>query len=99
MENNFSEEQKYLQAKKRVKDIKGFYIQFFLYCTVTPIIIAVNLIFSPGHHWFWYSTIGWAFGIFFHWMAVFGFRKIGFSKDWEEKKIREIMEEEKNKNN
>jgi hypothetical protein len=27
-------------------------------------------------------------------MAVFGFRKIGFGKDWEEKKIKEIMEDQ-----
>ena len=28
--NNFLQEQSYIIAKKRVKDIKGFYIQFFL---------------------------------------------------------------------
>ena len=51
--------------------------------------------FSHGFYWFWFPTIGWAIAVFFHWMAVFGFNKIGFSKDWEEKRIKELMEEYK----
>ncbi len=98
MQQDFTQEQAYIKAKKRVKDIKGFYIHFSVYCIVIPIIITVNLLFSPGFHWFWFSLLGWGVGIFFHWMAVFGFRKIGFGKDWEEKKIKEIMEEQSKKN-
>ena len=97
MEDNYLEERQYLKAKKRVKEIKGFYIQFFLYVFITPIIITTNLVFSPSYHWFWFSTIGWAIGVFFHWMAVFGFRKLGFGDHWEEKKIQEIMQEQKNR--
>ena len=93
--NNFLHEQAYMKAEKRVKEIKGFYIQFFLYCVTTPLLIAINLMFSPGFYWFWFPTIGWAIAVFFHWMAVFGFNKIGFSKDWEEKRIKELMEEYK----
>jgi len=98
MESDFMQEQAYIKAKKRVKNIKGFYIQLFLYCAITPIIITVNLVFSPGYHWFWFSTIGWAIGVFFHWLAVFGFSKIGYGKDWEEKKIKEIMEQNNTNN-
>jgi len=94
MQINFSEEQKYLKAKKRVKEMKGFYIQLFLYLLLTPMLIVINLILSPQFQWFWFSTIGWAIGVFFHWMAVFGFKKIGFGKNWEENKIKELMDAE-----
>lgn len=99
IENNFIEEQRYLKAKKRVEDIKGFYVHLALYCFCIPILIAVNLIFSPQFHWFWFSTIGWALAIFFHWLGVFGFKKLGFNKDWEKRKIEELMEQDKKDNN
>ena len=98
MQQVFTKEQEYIKAKKRVKEIKGCYIHFSLYVLIMPIIITVNLLFSPGFHWFWFSLLGWGVGVFFHWMAVFGYRKIGFGKDWEERKIKELMEEQSKKN-
>ncbi|MDC0087344.1 2TM domain-containing protein, partial [Polaribacter sp.] len=41
--------------------------------------------------------IGWGIGLFTHWLQVFGFRKIGFGKNWEENKIKEIMAAHSNK--
>lgn len=95
MENNFLKEQHYLKAKKRVKDIKGFYVHFIVFCTTMPVIIATNLIFVPGFHWFWFSLTGWGVGIFFHWLGVFGFQLLGLGKNWEERKIKEIMDKNK----
>ena len=77
-----------------MKDIKAFYSYLSVYCFVIPFIIFMNLKFEPRFHWFWFSTIGWATGVLFHWVTVSGFRKIGFGKDWEEKKIKELTEEQ-----
>lgn len=93
MEANYKEEQKYFKAKKRVNDIKGFYVHLFIYLITIPIIITVNLMFVPSFHWFWFSVLGWGMGLFFHWLGVFGFQKLGLDKDWEEKKIKEFMNE------
>jgi len=95
MKNNFLEEQAYKSVKKRVKKIKGFYVHLSIYCFVIPILIFANLKFDPHFHWFWFSLLGWGIGLLSHWLHVFGFDKIGLSKDWEERKIREIMEENK----
>jgi hypothetical protein len=95
--DNYSEEKSYLRAKKRAKEIKGFYIHLLIFSLSTPIIVAVNLIFVPSFHWFWFSVLGWGLGLFFHWMAIFGFEKFGFTKDWESKKIKELMEEDRRK--
>ncbi|MGB0880515.1 MAG: 2TM domain-containing protein [Polaribacter sp.] len=94
METEYLKEQQYIKIKKRVKEIKAFYIQLFLYIGIMPIIIITNLLFSPGFHFFWFALLGWGIGVFFHWLAVFGFKKIGFGKDWEEKKIKELLEEQ-----
>ncbi|NVJ88873.1 MAG: 2TM domain-containing protein [Flavobacteriaceae bacterium] len=91
MESEFLEEQRYLKAKKRVKDIKGFYVHLFVYLITIPIIIYVNLVFVPGFHWFWFSVLGWGVGILFHWLGVFGFNKLGLGKEWEELKISGYM--------
>ncbi|WP_299665646.1 2TM domain-containing protein [uncultured Polaribacter sp.] len=93
MNQDFTEEQKYLSAKKRVKDIKGFYTHLAIYCLVIPIIIFVNLKFEPHFHWFWFSLLGWGIGLSSHWFSIFGFRLLGFGKNWEDKKIKTMMNE------
>ncbi|WP_264553859.1 histidine kinase [Flavobacterium sp. N2038] len=95
MENNaeYTDENKaYFRAKKRVEELKGFYANVISYCCVIPCLIFVNLTFSPGFQWFWFSALGWGFGVVMHAFKVFG-----YSTNWEERKIREILERENNK--
>ncbi|MEN8912747.1 MAG: 2TM domain-containing protein [Polaribacter sp.] len=100
MELNYNkEDQDYKAAKSRVKQIKAFYTHATVYCIIIPTIIFMNLRFEPHFHWFWFSTIGWGIGLGVHWFNTFGFRKLGYGKDWEEKKIQEIMQQNKNNYN
>jgi hypothetical protein len=92
MEANFEQQQRFYKAQKKVKEIKGFYTHLVVYCLVIPVIIFVNLKFTPQFFWFWFSVFGWGLGLFFHWLGVFGFDLLGLGKNWEEKKIREIMD-------
>jgi hypothetical protein len=46
--------------------------------------------------WFIYTLIGWGIGVIGHALSVFG-NIFMFSKDWEDKKIKALMEEENNK--
>lgn len=89
MENKYIEEQRYLKAKKKVKEIKGFYVHLTLYLLNTPLIITVNLLTSPQFHWFWFSVLGWGIAIGIHAFLTFGDNLLG--KDWEEEKIKELM--------
>ena len=86
-------------AYKRVKRIKGFYIHALVYVLVNAFIIIsnTNSIESSGFlNWETYSTaIFWGIGLLAHGLSVFG-RNIFFSQNWEEKKIQELMEKEKN---
>lgn len=90
---DYSDENKaYFRAKKRVEELKGFYGNIISYCCVIPFLVFINLKFSPGFQWFWFSALGWGFGVVMHAFKVFG-----YSSDWEERKIREILEKENNK--
>jgi hypothetical protein len=96
MERAFTKDQKYLQAVKRIEKIKGFYMHLTVYGLIIPTIIFVNLKFEPHFHWFWFSLLGWGIGLLIHWLNIFGFNLLGIGKNWEDKKIKEMMKEDKN---
>jgi len=97
MDTKNNKEERYLKAQKRVKDVKGFYIHVLVTVFIISIIISANLIFSPEFHWFWFATIGLVTGVIIHWIVVFGVKILGFDRDWESKKIKEFMEQNKSK--
>ncbi|WP_409415903.1 2TM domain-containing protein [Flavobacterium sp. PS2] len=92
--SDYSENSAYYRAKKRVEQLKGFYGNLISYCCVIPFLIFVNLQFSPGFQWFWFSALGWGFGLLMHAFKVFG-----YSTNWEERKIQEILRKQENKQN
>ena len=106
MERDFTQHQSYLKAKKKVKAIKGFYVHVIVYVLVN-IFISGLIIYglTRGSRSFHealsnfgvYSTwLFWGIGIFFHWVGVFGFTSL-ISKDWETRKVKELMEKETDK--
>ena len=91
---NYIENTAYYRAKKRVEQLKGFYGSLISYCIVIPILIFINLKYMPHFQWFWFSAAGWGFGLLMHAFKVFG-----YSSNWEERKIQEILRKEENKQN
>ena len=91
METNakYNEDNSYYRAKKRVEELKGFYGNLISYCCVVPVLIYINLTYSPHFQWFWFSAGGWGFGLIMHALKVFG-----YSTNWEERKIQEILRKE-----
>lgn len=99
METNYKENISYKAAHKRVKDIKGFYIHFLVYVLINAAIFVVTTQdegFIDGlTNLSNYTTIFfWGIGLFAHWASVFGPGFI-FGKKWEEKKIKELMDQDK----
>ena len=97
MEKN-NDFERYQKARKQVQELKGFYSHLSSYIVVMAIIIYINLTYTPEVLWFFWTLFGWGIGLFFHAMRVFNFFPF-FNKDWEEKKIKQFMEEEKANNN
>lgn len=84
-----NEGSKYLRAKKRVDDLKGFYGNLISYCCVIPFLIFINYSTYWGFQWFWFPVFGWGIGL-----AIHGFTVFGYGSNWEERKIRELMDKE-----
>jgi 2TM domain len=97
MERNNNEYERYQKAKKQVEEIKGFYVHLSSYIAVMIVLIFINLKYTPHYLWFFWSLLGWGIGLFIHAALVFKFLTF-IGKDWEEKKIKQFMEEEKSKN-
>jgi len=92
------------RAKKRVEELKGFYIHFMVYVLVN-IMISVVIVVShmyEGDNFFealWdFATIStwlfWGIGVFFHALKVFSYNPF-FNKEWEERQIQKFIEEDK----
>ncbi len=89
------ENSKYVRAVEKVEKLKEFYQNLASYCIVIPFLIFINLKFSPGFHWFWFPIFGWGVGLTFHFLEVNNYN-IFLGKNWEERKIKEMMKEDKN---
>ncbi|SDF90201.1 2TM domain-containing protein [Epilithonimonas hungarica] len=93
-EENSDEKIRYLNAQKRVKEIRGFYAHLVSYIAVNIILIIFNILYHElGYMKIkvnqFYSLIVWGIIILVHAGFVF------LGKDWEQRKIRKLMDKEK----
>ena len=93
-------EDKYEKAKKKVKEIKGFYTHLTVYLLINLFLLLAQLGFFSGTlrtgmpTWGYFTTpFFWGIGLFFHGLYVFK-DHFPLLKDWEERKIKEFMEKE-----
>lgn len=90
------ENDKLKRAKKRVDEIKGFYIHASIYVAINSLIL-VNIYLNTDNFWEWghFVTLSfWGIGLLFHGGKVFGFNPL-FSKSWEERQIRRYMDKDR----
>ena len=87
------------RAKKRVEEIKGFYIHLAVYIVVNSFIL-VNIYIRTMYEGesFWkfstfFTLIFWGIGLAFHWAHVFNFNPL-FGKKWEERQIQKYIEKD-----
>lgn len=95
-QNNFSREEQFILAQKKVKRIKGFYMHLAVYVIIN-IFLSVTAGLQYGYKGFTNSllTTGlfWGIGLAFHWFSAVG-RDWFFGKEWENRKIKEYMDEQ-----
>lgn len=96
MENQFNNNEiKYLEAQKRVKDLKNFYVHLMIYFGFNLIIFwdhwrksGENFKFEDGFNF--YTGVLWGIVIIIHAVSIF----LPSIKNWEKRKTRELMEKE-----
>ena len=99
MESTNQKDIQYLEAKKRVKRIKGFYIHLLVFVCVNLFIAYINVQnLRPDESYFklenFFTLIFWGVGLAAHGLSVFLPNMI-LGKNWEEEKIRELMNKNK----
>ncbi len=81
------------RARKRVKEMRGWYMSAAMYAIVTPSLWVVNLV-AGGKIWAHWPMFGWGIALAIGGFSVFAGRSF-FGSEWEEKKVDEIMAREK----
>lgn len=95
---DFNKEKKYLRAKERVETLKKFYGNLLSYVFVISFLAFINYWTNEWRYpWFLWAAFGWGIGIIFHAIGIFKLNPF-FGKDWEERKIKEIMREDEKQN-
>ena len=61
------------RVEKKVEQKLGFYIHLTAYILVNGLLVAINLMTSPGTYWFKWPLIGWGIGVLFHGLSIFVF--------------------------
>lgn len=95
------DQMRYERARKKVQAVSGFYKHLAAYILVNLFLLTRNYLqLEDNKEFFTFSnfslSIFWGFGLAVHAISTCG-PGVFMGHDWEERKIREIMEREKGK--
>ena len=95
----FQPEDKYADAQRKVKRLKGFYTHLIVYVIINIMIVFINIRgLDAGESYFkienFFTAFFWGIGLTAHALSTF-MPNLIFGKNWENKKIKEFMEKEK----
>lgn len=103
MRSQFTKEQKYILARKRVERISKFYRHLAIYLAVNTFLSAIFIVgdmndgdtfnqafFNYHNYKIWFY---WGIGIAFQAINTFGVN-LFFNKDWEKRKVQQYLDEQ-----
>lgn len=82
------------EARRHVERLRGFYQQLTSYVVINILLIIVNFISNPHHLWFYWITLFWGVALGLQALRIFG-PGGRYNQQWEEKKIKEYMDSQK----
>ncbi|MBL4740707.1 MAG: 2TM domain-containing protein [Sneathiella sp.] len=85
-----TDEEAYRRAKKKVRNLRHFYKHLLTFSVVIVFLHILNLM-TSSYYWAIWPTLGWGVGISLHGIQLFDFSPF-FGAEWEERKIKQIME-------
>jgi hypothetical protein len=88
------ERDRYQRARRRVREIRGFYLHVAVFVAVNALLHVIDLLASPGVYWAFWPLLGWGVGLVAHGLATYRWMPV-LGKEWEERKIRELMDKER----
>jgi 2TM domain len=84
----------YRRARRRVREIRGFYVHVAVFVTVNFLLHLINFVATPKVYWAFWPLVGWGIGLLAHGLAAYRWMPF-LGKDWEERKIRELMDKDR----
>lgn len=88
---------KYFRAKERVEQIKGFYSSLLSSIFVIIIVASVNYYVDEWRYaWFLWVVLGLAISLLIKALKIFNLNMF-MDRGWEERKIKEFMQQEETK--
>jgi len=89
------ENERYKKAQARVRRIRGFYSSVITFVLVNLLLLIINLITNPHRLWFWWVTVIWGIVLIIQAINIFTIKDHFLGEEWEQKKIRDLMEKDK----
>ena len=94
----FRKDDAYYKAKDRVKEMKKFYTSLMSYIVFISLLAGLNYYVNEfSNMWFLWAAFGWGIGLIFQAAKAFNWNPF-FGKDWEDRKMKELMDEENQSN-
>ena len=81
------------RARKRVKELRDFYVHVAIYVVVNVGLVLLDLAQGDGLQWAYWVMIGWGIGLAAHAASVVVIESHGASR-WEARKLAEFTEQE-----
>ena len=75
-------------ARKQARKEREFYAHLAKFVVTMAVLVAVNLLTSPGYLWFFWPLLGWGVGLASHAAGVFG---TSIGGGWVDRRARELM--------
>lgn len=90
---NQQDDLKYVKAKEKVAKLKDFYSHLTIYLIFVPVFIGMNIFSGTSFPWAVFPIFGWGLGVLGHASDTFSWNPF-YGRDWEERKIREFMDQD-----
>jgi len=97
-ETSRNHDAKYLRAKERITEVKAFYSKLVRSALTIVLLAAINYYTNEWRFmWFLWAALGIGIALAFKASKVFGLNPF-LGRGWEERKIKEFMENEEQQN-
>ena len=81
------------EARRQARNLRGFYMHALIYAAVITMLVAINISSGDawrGNWWVQWPAMTWGVLVVLHGIVATG-RIALFGKDWEERKVEELM--------
>lgn len=83
------------RARERVNAIRGWYVHLIVYVAVNTLLVGIDLAEGGGLDYAYWTVLGWGIGLAVHSAFVWVGGRAPLGNDWEERKVRELIEKER----